>query len=125
MVSMDALIVKIMNFAHKLVDADRASLFLVDGKNKDLYATVFDVGIADTKSEASCSNDETAKSQLSNKIRIPLGTGVAGRVAMTGEIMNIKDAYSDSRFSMEVDQMTGELYDSSARYSYMISIESN
>ncbi len=29
MVSMDALITKIMNFAQKLVDADRASLFLV------------------------------------------------------------------------------------------------
>jgi cAMP and cAMP-inhibited cGMP 3',5'-cyclic phosphodiesterase 10 len=32
MVSMDALITKIMNFAQKLVDADRASLFLVDSK---------------------------------------------------------------------------------------------
>jgi cAMP and cAMP-inhibited cGMP 3',5'-cyclic phosphodiesterase 10 len=38
MVSMDALITKIMNFAQKLVDADRASLFLVDSKTNQLFA---------------------------------------------------------------------------------------
>ena len=45
MVSMDTLIMKIMNFAQRLVDADRASLFLVDNKNKELYARIFDIGI--------------------------------------------------------------------------------
>ncbi|XP_045461799.1 probable 3',5'-cyclic phosphodiesterase pde-5 isoform X3 [Harmonia axyridis] len=107
MVSMDALIVKIMNFAQKLVDADRASLFLVDSKNKELYATVFDVGIGGPESDSSCSNEESAKSQFSNEIRIPLGTGIAGMVAMTGEILNIKDAYADCRFNSTVDQLTG------------------
>lgn len=34
MVSMDMLVMKIMNFAQRLVNADRASLFLVDSKNK-------------------------------------------------------------------------------------------
>ena len=43
MVSMDTLIVKIMTFAQKLVDADRASLFLVDSKTNQLYARIFDV----------------------------------------------------------------------------------
>jgi cAMP and cAMP-inhibited cGMP 3',5'-cyclic phosphodiesterase 10 len=43
MVSMDALIIKIMNFAQKLVSADRASLFLVDTKTNQLYARIFDV----------------------------------------------------------------------------------
>ena len=38
MISMDTLIVQIMNQAQKLVDADRASLFLVDNKNQQLYA---------------------------------------------------------------------------------------
>ena len=42
MVSMDALILKIMNFAQKLVNADRASLFLVDSKTNQLYARIFD-----------------------------------------------------------------------------------
>ncbi|KAL3275955.1 hypothetical protein HHI36_020689 [Cryptolaemus montrouzieri] len=107
MVSMDMLITKIMNFAQKLVDADRASLFLVDAKNKELYATIFDVGIEDKDEELSCCSEEFAKTQPSKEIRFPLGTGIAGQVAMTGEILNIKDAYSDSRFNRTVDQITG------------------
>ena len=35
---MDTLIVQIMNQAQKLVSADRASLFLVDNRRKELYA---------------------------------------------------------------------------------------
>jgi len=44
MVSMDALVVKVMTYAQRLVDADRASLFLVDSRNKELYARIFDMG---------------------------------------------------------------------------------
>ena len=43
MVSMDTLILQIMNQAQKLVNADRASLFLVDSKTRQLYARIFDV----------------------------------------------------------------------------------
>lgn len=35
------------NFAQKLTSADRASLFLVDHKTKELYARIFDVGTRD------------------------------------------------------------------------------
>jgi cAMP and cAMP-inhibited cGMP 3',5'-cyclic phosphodiesterase 10 len=45
MVSMDALVVKVMTYAQRLVDADRASLFLVDSRSKELYARIFDMGI--------------------------------------------------------------------------------
>ena len=38
MISMDTLIVQIMNQAQKLVNADRASLFLMDSKTNQLYA---------------------------------------------------------------------------------------
>ncbi|KAK9880858.1 hypothetical protein WA026_013183 [Henosepilachna vigintioctopunctata] len=105
MVSMDTLIIKIMNFAQKLVDADRASLFLVDSKTKELYATVFDVGLDGSDSEGS--TEESAKGPSFRKIHFPLGTGIAGQVAMTGEILNIKDAYADPRFNRTVDQLTG------------------
>lgn len=47
MVSIDMLVKKVMNFAQRLVDADRASLFLVDNKNHELYAKIFDVGVDD------------------------------------------------------------------------------
>ena len=46
MVSMDTLITKIMNFAQRLVTADRASLFLMDSRTKELYARIFDMGNA-------------------------------------------------------------------------------
>ena len=69
-VSMDSLIAKVMNFAQKLVDADRASLFLVDGKSSEVYARIFD-GVSETTSE---------------EIRFPIGTGIAGQVALTGQV---------------------------------------
>lgn len=36
-----------------------------------------------------------------------MGTGIAGQVARTGEVLNIPDAYSDPRFNRSVDQLTG------------------
>jgi GAF domain-containing protein len=40
-------------------------------------------------------------------IRIPLGSGIAGAVALGGESIRIDDAYSDPRFNSEVDKRTG------------------
>jgi cAMP and cAMP-inhibited cGMP 3',5'-cyclic phosphodiesterase 10 len=39
--------------------------------------------------------------------RFPLGTGIAGQVAKTGEVLNITDAYCDKRFNSTVDKLTG------------------
>lgn len=44
--TMDVVILKIMNFAQRLVDADRASLFLVDSRRGQLHAQMFDLGSA-------------------------------------------------------------------------------
>uniref|UniRef100_A0A6B0VFS0 Phosphodiesterase n=1 Tax=Ixodes ricinus TaxID=34613 RepID=A0A6B0VFS0_IXORI len=96
MISMDSVVVKIMTFAQKLVSADRASLFLVDSRTKELYARIFDV---------SGDNDEVH--EVAKEIRFPLGTGIAGHVAQTGESLNIPDAYEDDRFNRAVDQQTG------------------
>ena len=59
-----------MSFAQKLVDADRASLFLVDNKSSEVYARIFN-GASETTPE---------------EIRFPIGTGIAGQVALTGEV---------------------------------------
>jgi cAMP and cAMP-inhibited cGMP 3',5'-cyclic phosphodiesterase 10 len=65
-----------MNFAQRLVDADRASLFLVDSKNKELYARIFDIGITGESAGASKnggsvsgSQEAIAKLQSSKEIR--------------------------------------------------------
>ncbi|CAI5438043.1 unnamed protein product [Caenorhabditis angaria] len=99
-VSMDAVIVKVMNFAQKLVDADRASLFLVDAKNHQIYARIFDVGTGD---------DEHVKinKEGQKEIRFDMSKGIAGYVASTGDGLNIENAYDDPRFNAEVDSKTG------------------
>ena len=78
---MDSLVAKVMSFAQKLVDADRASLFLVDSKSSELYARIFDMGgsLAEIPSE---------------EIRFPIGTGIAGQVALTGQVISTSRSWS-------------------------------
>lgn len=77
-------------FTHKLaqlLSAERSSLFLVE--NDTLLLKV-----AKDLEEGS-------------EIRIPLGTGIAGAVAQSGQTINIPDAYADNRFNPAVDKRTG------------------
>lgn len=97
-VSMDTVIMKIMNYAQTLVDADRTSLFLVDSRTNELYARIFDIG---------GSLEDSRSSNLQKEIRFPKNKGVAGYVASTGETLNITDAYHDERFNREIDIQTG------------------
>ncbi|XP_059140359.1 probable 3',5'-cyclic phosphodiesterase pde-5 isoform X2 [Physella acuta] len=103
-VSMDVVIMKIMNFAQRLVNADRASLFLVDYYKRELYARIFDVG---QPSGSTASDQPDARPKPQDEIRFPMEKGVAGYVASTGKILNIKDAYKDPRFNPDVDIRTG------------------
>lgn len=41
------------------------------------------------------------------EIRLPLGVGIAGTVAQTGETINVPDAYADPRFDRNVDVRSG------------------
>jgi putative ABC transport system ATP-binding protein len=70
-----------------LLNAERASLFLVEDDELVLR-------VAENLEEM-------------GEIRIPLGTGIAGAVARSGEAIRIEDAYADSRFNPEVDKQTG------------------
>ncbi|CAJ0570402.1 unnamed protein product, partial [Mesorhabditis spiculigera] len=99
-VSMDAVILKVMNYAQKLVSAERASLFLVDSKTEELYARIFDVGQG---------TDEHVKINKDGQkeIRFPMSKGIAGVVAATGQGLNIEDAYTDPRFNKDIDERTG------------------
>ena len=72
-----------------LLNADRASLFVLDGD--ELVLTV------------------TEDLEDLGHVVVPIGTGIAGTVAMTGVTIRIDDAYSDSRFNQEVDRQTGYL----------------
>ncbi|XP_078492494.1 dual 3',5'-cyclic-AMP and -GMP phosphodiesterase 11-like isoform X1 [Ciona intestinalis] len=83
-----------------LLDADRCSLFLMrerDGE-KFLVSRLFNV------SKESTLEDNVV---VKNEIKMKLGQGIAGMVALTGTALNIPDAYKDSRFNQSVDKKTG------------------
>uniref|UniRef100_A0A8C2A137 Phosphodiesterase n=1 Tax=Cyprinus carpio TaxID=7962 RepID=A0A8C2A137_CYPCA len=67
------------------------SVFLLDHFSHELVAKVFDGGVV---------NDD-------EEFRIPADQGIAGHVATTGKILNIKDAYSHPLFYRGVDDSTG------------------
>ena len=78
----------ILKIARTEVNADRGSVFLVDSKNKQVWSFV-------------------AQGLDHQEIRVPFGHGVAGRVAVTGEIINVEDAYTLDYFERSFDQKTG------------------
>ncbi len=41
------------------------------------------------------------------EIKVPLGTGIAGHVAVTGVTMNVDDAHKEPLFYGDVDKQTG------------------
>ncbi|PFX27035.1 dual 3',5'-cyclic-AMP and -GMP phosphodiesterase 11-like isoform X1 [Stylophora pistillata] len=91
---------KILQNVSILVNGDRCSLFLLQGPKdgpRYLVSKVFDVN-AESKLE---------DMQGLEEIRIPLGTGIVGYTADTGEVVNIANAYEDSRFNQEIDKKTG------------------
>jgi adenylate cyclase len=84
----DGLIQRVVVTASKVMDADRATLFLLDSFSGELWSKV-------------------AEGMESKEIRVPLGRGVAGWVAQHDELVNIPEAYEDSRFDQTVDEETG------------------
>ena len=106
LVSMDAVMLKIMSYAKRLVNADRTSLFMVDSHTKELYARIFDMGCEEydvfDSSIVVDKNRPAQKHSLSDEsacIRFPMDKGIAGYVATTGKTLNIIDAYCDDRFN--------------------------
>eukprot|EP00760_Papus_ankaliazontas_P020948 PhM_4_TR18612/c0_g1_i8/m.83831 len=79
------LVAGVMNTAKRLMDADRCSLFVVDEDKTTL----------------------TAHFEGGRTVTIPADKGIAGHVATEGEIVNIPDAYEDSRFNRDIDKATG------------------
>eukprot|EP00062_Callorhinchus_milii_P005890 gi/632945827/ref/XP_007888255.1/ PREDICTED: dual 3',5'-cyclic-AMP and -GMP phosphodiesterase 11A [Callorhinchus milii] len=93
---------KILIFVCILVDADRCSLFLVEGtaNKKTLVSKFFDVHAGTTVLPSSSVEN-------SNEVQVPWGKGIIGYVAEHGETVNIPDTYQDSRFKDEIDKLTG------------------
>lgn len=72
----------------KLLNADRSSLFIVDHKTQTLWLRI-------------------TEDLPDKEIRIPMGSGIAGAVAASGEAIRVDDAYADARFNPAVDKQLG------------------
>ena len=79
---------RILEVAKTQVDAERGTLFLVDDSTNEIWSLI-------------------AHGLEKQEIRLPLGKGIAGHVAKTGETVIISDAYADPRFNPDVDKRTG------------------
>lgn len=73
----------------QLLNAERASLFLVEDASRTLLLRVSEDLPEDVP------------------VRIPIGTGIAGAVAQSGTAIRVDDAYADPRFNQDVDRRSG------------------
>jgi GAF domain-containing protein len=81
-----SMLLTITMHANKIVSAQRSTVFLVDEPNQQLWSVSTDTG---------------------QEIRIPKKAGIAGQCCMEGIVIEIPDAYADSRFNQEIDKKTG------------------
>ena len=74
----------------QILQADRTTIFMVDRDKQELWSKI-----------AQGDGEERLE------IRVPIGKGIAGYVADTGECLNIPDAYANELFSRKTDEETG------------------
>lgn len=84
---LNALLDLIAREATRLLEAERSSIFLLDGEKRELWSKV------------ALGSDET--------LRFDARLGIAGAAAMSGKTINVEDAYGDPRFHTAIDSRTG------------------
>ncbi len=89
--NMDQILIIILKRLSELIKAKNWTLFLLDPESRELYFEVV-VGLD--------------KGSLAD-VRIPLGEGIVGTVALTAEPILVPEVRRDPRFSNRVDDLTG------------------
>ena len=87
----DEVLKLVLEQVSNLLNAEAGSIFLIDEKTKNL----------ELKVATNLSADEI------EKIKVPIGKGLAGYVAEHEVLVNIKDAEKDNRFYSNIDAITG------------------
>ncbi len=85
---LEDLLALLMEKVTQLMEADRSTLYLLSDDGSELWSKVVQGG------------------EVLN-IRLKVGEGIAGWVASSGEVVNILDAYEDTRFQPAVDLRSG------------------
>jgi sigma-B regulation protein RsbU (phosphoserine phosphatase) len=84
----DALFDSILTVARRELGVERGTLYFVDEAKGEIWSKV-------------------ANGLDVSEIRLPIGKGLAGTVAATGEPVILYDAYADPRFDRSLDQRSG------------------
>ena len=87
-IDLGTMLTKVVGEAARMLEADRATLFLHDEKTDELFSRVV---MGDAMGE----------------IRLPSHVGIAGAVFTKGQTINIPHAYADLRFSPGFDKKSG------------------
>src|SRR5512132_120569 len=91
----DKILNRIIATATEMLEAERATLFVVDGGKSELWSRVLTQGT------------EPGAIEL-REIRLPLdGMSLAAEVARRGEVLRIDAPYDDPRFDPSTDRRTG------------------
>ncbi len=77
----------LVDLCSQATEAERATVFLVEKKKQELWAKIAQRTVVE--------------------IRMPVGRGLAGHAAATGETINVPNAYADPRFDGDFDHRTG------------------
>ena len=85
---LDRLLDVILEAAIKSIAADRGTLYLVDELKSEIWS-------------------KALRGTEIIEIRLPIGKGLSGYVAKTGETINIPDAHNDPRWNPDVDKRSG------------------
>jgi signal transduction histidine kinase/CRP-like cAMP-binding protein len=85
---LDELLQIILETATDGTRADRGTLYLIDYSRGEIWSKVL-------------------QGDAIEEIRLPLGKGIAGYVAQTGDVIYTENAYKDPRFNPEIDCITG------------------
>ena len=85
---LDTLLVRIVAAATQLLDAERSTLFVYDPSTDELWSRV-------------------AEGTEHRQIRLPANAGIAGAAFISGDVLNIPDAYADPRFNRDFDRRSG------------------
>src|SRR6185503_16899661 len=86
-IDLDSVLAIIQSHASAVMEAERGSIFVHDERTGTLW-------------------NRSSAGLASGRARVAVGTGIAGHVAKTGEMLNVPDAYADPRFSPETDRET-------------------
>jgi len=84
---LNSIFATVMDQGHRLIGADRATLFMLDEEKRELWSRV--------------------GTGIEGIIKVPSDQGIVGHCFTSGKSVNVANAYEDPHFNKEFDKRTG------------------